>query len=185
VVGQLKIRGYSAYLHPAGDDLLIGIGQDVGRQGRTLGTQISLFDVSDPGNPRLLHQRRLASGSESEVEYDHHAFLYWAPANLAVLPVDASDSSGRTLFNGAIGFRLGRDTGIAEGFRVSHGTRRRPVPVSRSLVVGDTLYTLSESGLAANSMSTFGGLGFVPFPRSHRPMPRRPEAPSPVLRAVP
>ena len=165
VVGQLKIRGYSAYLHPAGDDLLIGVGQDATRGGQALGTQISLFDVSDPRNPRRLHHRTLASGSWSEVEYDHHAFLYWPPAKLAVLPVDADDSRGRSLFNGAIGFRLGADTGIAEGFRVSHGTQRRPMSVTRSLVVGDTIYTLSGAGLAANSLSTFGGLGFAAFPR--------------------
>ena len=165
VLGELKIRGYSAYLHPAENDLLIGVGQDATRRGRTLGTQISLFDVSDLRSPRRLHSRTVASGSWSEVEYDHHAFLYWAPAKLAVLPVDASDSRERSLFSGAMGFRLGRDSGIAESFRISHGTRTRPVPVRRSLVVGDTLYTLSDTGLASNSLSTFRGLGFVDLSR--------------------
>ena len=46
--GELKIPGYSAYLHPVGDDLLLGVGQDATEQGRRLGTQLSLFDVSDP-----------------------------------------------------------------------------------------------------------------------------------------
>jgi uncharacterized secreted protein with C-terminal beta-propeller domain len=165
VVGELKIRGFSAYLHPAGDDLLIGVGQDATRQGRTLGTQISLFDVSDPANPQRLHQRTVASGSWSEVEYNHHAFLFWPPLKLAVLPVDARDAKHRSLFSGAVGFRIGRTEGIAESFRISHGSRRRPQPVTRSLVVGGSLLTLSEAGLAANSLSTFRGLGFVPFPR--------------------
>ena len=51
VVGELKILGYSAYLHPISDDLLLGVGQDATAQGRTTGTQLSLFDVSDPRNP--------------------------------------------------------------------------------------------------------------------------------------
>ena len=47
VRGELKIRGYSAYLHPVGRDLLLGVGQDATEQGQLLGTQLSLFDVSD------------------------------------------------------------------------------------------------------------------------------------------
>jgi uncharacterized secreted protein with C-terminal beta-propeller domain len=165
VLGELKIRGYSAYLHPAADDLLIGVGQDATRQGRVLGTQLSLFDVSDLRNPRRLHRRTVASGSWSDVEYDHHAFLYWPPAKLAVLPVSAAGARGRSLFDGAMGFRLERNSGIAESFRISHGTPRRPAPISRSLVVRETLYTLSARGLAANRMGTFGGAGFVALPR--------------------
>ena len=48
VVGELKINGYSAYLHPAGDGKLIGVGQEATDQGRVTGTQVSLFDVSNP-----------------------------------------------------------------------------------------------------------------------------------------
>ena len=58
VTGELKILGYSAYLHPVGDDLLLGVGP--GRdatEGARLGTQLSLFDVSDPAEPARLHQR--------------------------------------------------------------------------------------------------------------------------------
>ena len=39
VVGELKITGYSAYLHPIGDGLLMGVGQDATDQGRRLGAQ--------------------------------------------------------------------------------------------------------------------------------------------------
>ena len=52
VRGELKIRGYSAYLHPVGGDLLLGVGQDATEQGQLRGTQLSLFDVSDPAQPR-------------------------------------------------------------------------------------------------------------------------------------
>ena len=46
VRGELKILGYSAYLHPVGDGVLLGVGQDASGQGRIRGTQISLFDIS-------------------------------------------------------------------------------------------------------------------------------------------
>ncbi|MEY2515122.1 MAG: hypothetical protein QOJ89_2480, partial [bacterium] len=45
VVGELKLLGYSAYLHPISDDLLLGVGIDASAEGRRLGTQLSLFDV--------------------------------------------------------------------------------------------------------------------------------------------
>ena len=53
VSGELKIPGYSAYLHPLGDGLLLGVGQDADSDGRTLGAKATLFDVSDPANPRV------------------------------------------------------------------------------------------------------------------------------------
>ncbi|MGL5858339.1 MAG: beta-propeller domain-containing protein [Angustibacter sp.] len=75
VVGELKIRGYSAYLHPAGDGLLLGVGQDATADGRTLGLQLTLFDVSDLAAPRRVDQVRLP-GAWSDVEGDHHAFTF-------------------------------------------------------------------------------------------------------------
>jgi Beta propeller domain len=83
--GELKIPGYSAYLHPVGDGLLLGVGQNATEDGRTLGTQLSLFDVSDPTNPQQIDT--LPIGGSSEVEWDHKAFLYWPEDGTIVLPV--------------------------------------------------------------------------------------------------
>ncbi len=108
VLGELKIAGYSAYLHPLGDDLLLGVGQDATEEGRRLGTQLSVFDVSDLSNVQRVQQRRLATGSSSSAEFDHHAFLYWAPRKLAVIPLSEYGSSGSP-FLGAVGLTVGRD----------------------------------------------------------------------------
>ena len=78
VEGELKILGYSAYLHPLGDGLILGVGQDATEEGRTLGAQLSVFDVADPGNPKRVHQYTMP-GASSDVEFDHRAFLYWSP----------------------------------------------------------------------------------------------------------
>ena len=51
VAGELKILGYSAYLHPVGDGMLLGVGQDATEEGRQLGTQVALFDVSRSREP--------------------------------------------------------------------------------------------------------------------------------------
>jgi uncharacterized secreted protein with C-terminal beta-propeller domain len=163
VAGELKILGYSAYLHPIGDGLLLGIGQDATEEGRRLGTQLSVFDVSDLTRPVRLSQRRIGSTSSSEVEYDHHAFLWWPKSKLAVLPVDVYDGRGDP-FSGAIGFHVARG-GIDEVGRVTHDATEYPVSVRRSVVVGDRLFTVSELGVKASALATFADEAWVPFPQ--------------------
>lgn len=154
--GELEIRGYSAYLHPVAENLLLGIGQDATAGGSTLGTQLSLFDVSDLSHPVRLHQRTIASGSNSAAESDHHAFLWWPKTSLAVLPLQTSEP----VFNGAVGFRVQRDGGIAEAGRVWHPSF--PV-VERALVVGDRLLTLSDQGLMVGSTDTLSTGAWLPL----------------------
>jgi uncharacterized secreted protein with C-terminal beta-propeller domain len=147
LLGELKILGYSAYLHPIADDLLLGVGQDATAEGRLRGTQLSLFDVSDPRRPRRLHQQALASGSSSAVEWDHRAFLHWPRTGLAVLPVDTS----------AAGFRVAR-----RGIEPVGAVSQQGV-ITRSAVIGDRLFTVSDSGVTASPLSTLRGGAWVPF----------------------
>lgn len=76
LTGELKVPGYSAYLHPITEDLLMGVGRSGDADGRITGAQISLFDVSDPVHP-VLADTLTIPGASSDVEWDHHAFLYW------------------------------------------------------------------------------------------------------------
>ncbi len=168
VAGELKIRGYSAYLHPIEDDLLLGVGQDATAGGSRLGTQLSLFDVGDPARPRRLHRLTVQRDSSSDVEYDHHAFLWWGPAKLAVMPVHSyAEFDDAPPFSGAIGFGVDRTSGIVERGRASHDedAERYPWPVERSFVVGGRLFTLSQLGLEANSLDNLAEQAFLPFPR--------------------
>lgn len=161
VLGALKVRGYSAYLHPVGRDLLLGVGQDATEEGRVLGTQLSLFDVSNLRRPARLDALPLGASS-SEVEYDPHAFLFWPARALAVLPVQialVASSSARQPFAGAIAVRVARK-GIERLGRITHPGDE---PVRRSIVVGDRLYTVSERGIKANSLATLADVAWVPF----------------------
>jgi uncharacterized secreted protein with C-terminal beta-propeller domain len=163
VAGELKIRGYSAYLHPLGDELLLGVGQDATAEGRQLGTQVSLFDVSSLAKPARLHQRTLADGGSSEAEWDHHAFLWWAPTKLAVLPLE-DWAAGPGGFAGAIGLSVERAAGIGVAGRASHGDGDWKPPVRRSLVVGGRLVTISDIGIEQNGLSDLAEEDWLAFP---------------------
>ncbi len=148
--GELKITGYSAYLHPVGEDLLLGVGREATDTGRVTGAKVSLFDVSDPANPRTLDSLVLEGGS-SEVEWDARAFLWWAPKQLAVVPV----SNWRNNYFGALALRVNADADSPEIeliARISHDVATRPT--------GDTegceWYNVPSSSLSwtAGSLST-------------------------------
>ena len=151
--GELKIPGYSAYLHPVGDGLLIGVGQDATDTGRTTGTQLSLFDVSDPTDPQRIST--LPIGGFSEVEWDHKAFLFWEPDGTIVLPVSPGwsdcgpneDCLSKDIVGaggGAVVAELdGRDL-VARG-TISHSSPSRSGcwnPLQRSIAIGDELVTV-------------------------------------------
>jgi uncharacterized secreted protein with C-terminal beta-propeller domain len=106
LAGELKIPGYSAYLHPIGEGLLLGVGQDADLDGRVKGTQVAVFDVTDPSAPRQQDKLTLP-GSYSQAEWDHHAFLYWAATGTAVLPIQQARND--VWWSGALAFGVGRD----------------------------------------------------------------------------
>lgn len=116
VRGELKITGYSGQLHPIGPDLVLGIGQEATEQGRTTGAKMTLFDVSNLDAPVDLDTWTLPN-AYTEAEWDHRSFLWWAPENLAVFPINSWSEN----FWGAVAFRVDRENGISEFGRIDHG----------------------------------------------------------------
>lgn len=171
VAGELKLLGYSAYLHPVGNGLLLGIGQDATDQGRLLGAQASLFDVSDPAAPKLLDRRSLGANAWTPVESDHHAFTWWPARSLALLPVSGAD------FTGAVALTVGR-TALADAGRVAAPAT---ATFTRSVVVGDRVLLVDPStGVQAAALDGLGAQGWLAFPT-----PVLPPQPIPVATAGP
>lgn len=153
VTGELKIPGYSAYLHPIGNGRLLGVGRDATPEGRTTGAKVSLFDVSNPRNPIEVDSWTL-EGSYSSAEWDHRAFLYWAPERIAVLPLSVfSGSRGGESFYGSIVLDIGGEisergniTHICCGPNFNRGIRR-------NFVLGRAnLWSLSFSAIQVNAI---------------------------------
>jgi len=160
VVGELKIPGYSGYLHPIGENLLLGVGQSGLDSGiapspttrrSQVGVQFSLFDISDPAAPRRIDTQTYGGGAAA-AEFDPKAFLYWEPRNLIIAPTNLhGDYRGKGAFSGVVLLRADAD-GLKELGRLA--TSKAYGTVNRSLVVGDTVYMLTDHALQANSLDT-------------------------------
>ena len=97
LLGQLKIPGYSDYLHPLNASHLIGVGKDAEVTGRVLGLKLALFDASDVSNPREAFTTVVgARGTDSEALRDHKAFVYDDVRRLLVLPLTLYGEAGGT-----------------------------------------------------------------------------------------
>jgi hypothetical protein len=124
VLGELKIPGFSTYLHPVGDGLLLGIGQDATDEGRTTGSQASLFDVSNLADPQRVDQIGFGENSYSAVDWDPKAFLFWAERDLAVIPVSAWNYNEQTGEEGnsstAVLVQINDDGSLTELGRIGH-----------------------------------------------------------------
>ena len=156
--GELKITGYSSYLHPIGADRLIGVGQEATESGGTIGLQVSLFDTSDPAAPAKLDGEVLRN-SWSEAEWDPHAFLSWEPTSQVMVPVSGDRQSGLLVLT------VTADGLVQDGLvTLDEGAQIDPyMAPTRSIVVDDRLYTLWWNGIQGNDLDTLEPLGWSPF----------------------
>ena len=160
VLGELKIPGYSGYLHPIGENLLLGVGQSGSEANAEPGVQFSLFDISDPTYPRRIATHTEGAGSAG-AEFDPKAFLYWQPRDLIIAPAEVyGDDQGRGAFSGVVLLRATED-GLTElgKVRVAAGDGM----ASRSFVIGDDVFVLSDQALQSTSLDTLRPIDKLPL----------------------
>lgn len=97
ILGQLKIPGYSNYLHPYDETTLIGFGRQTQELegGRVLnkGLKLSLFDVTNVAAPKEAATYEFGdAASTSQALYDHHAFYFSKEKSLLALPVELNEN---------------------------------------------------------------------------------------------
>jgi hypothetical protein len=168
LLGELKIPGFSEYLHPVGEGLLLGVGREVDPEtGIDEGLKVSLFDVSDPLTMRETDQIVLPM-ARSEVSTDHRAFLWDPSRRQAVVPVELSgcDMSGRcdgTPGGAALVLRADRD-GLVEVGRFAH----EPMPgwslqPNRTVLVDDDLWSVSIASIGRTDADAPTGAALLRF----------------------
>lgn len=174
ILGELKIPGYSDYLHPYDETHLIGIGKDTEENewGGIIptGVKIALFDVSDLTNPRLIDSIILGEkGSESAILSDHRAFLLDKERDIMVIPirevrknpVTGSKYEGsytEDVWQGAYVFGINPEKGFIEKGTIQQGDEGDKKiwwygsKVLRSLFIDDVLYTVSRDMIVASDL---------------------------------
>ncbi|QST00789.1 beta-propeller domain-containing protein [Pontibacillus sp. ALD_SL1] len=166
VLGELKIPGFSDYLHPLGEDHLIGIGQDteiVKSDGRervvTKGVKLSLFDVSDVSNPVEKDVAIIGGkGSYTDVSHDHKALYIHPEENLFGLPVQVSEEYERKA-QGAYLYKITPENGFELQTTITNEDGDRPhvryeSRITRLISINDTLFTLSHNELKGVDLNT-------------------------------
>lgn len=92
IIGELKVPGYSSYIHPYKENLLITLGKDVKVVDKGVwdqGVQLSMFDVSVFDTPALLNKLVIGDrGTESLALYEHRAFTFWESEGLLAIPIE-------------------------------------------------------------------------------------------------
>jgi inhibitor of cysteine peptidase len=188
VLGELKIPGFSDYLHPMGEGYLIGVGKETKENewgGVSLkGVKVALFDVTDVTDPKQVDVYEIGGpGSTTEVSQDHKAFLFDDEKDLMVLPIrevkESWDPDNRwrhysqRVWQGAYVFTVDED-GFERRGKVSHyeGDEESrwywgsPWAVRRSLFMDDVLYTISQKKIEMHDLEDVTEINDLDLPYS-------------------
>ncbi|MCG3087099.1 beta-propeller domain-containing protein [Sporosarcina cyprini] len=176
VLGELKIPGFSNYLHPLDENHLIGFGYETVSEKnpsggepfiRTKGMKVSLFDVTDFANPKEKDMVVIGGeGTYSPVQYDHKALFQHAGRNLYGFPVSVYGENGKQhqldfKGAGALIYEITPERGIVlKGDLVRKPDKGQQyeeweTQVQRLLYSKDRLFTVSYNDLNSYDFNTF------------------------------
>ncbi len=187
ILGELKIPGFSDYLHPYDENLIIGVGKETSENdwgGVSIkGVKLSLFNVSDVNNPLQIARYEIGlPGTDSEALRDHKAFLFDKKKNLLVLPIrevmgkeeyDSKLGYYQKIWQGAYVFEI-TPSNISQKGTISHFDNVEmqyyywgsPWAVRRSLFMDDVLYTISARKVMMNNLGNISQINSIDLPFS-------------------
>lgn len=166
VVAELKIPGFSEYMHPMDDNHLLTIGQDATPDGQVLGLALQVFNVTDPKKPTLMHKFAF-SGNDygfSEAQYNHKAFNWYAPLHLLAFPFSGYDSIQGTMRSSLELFDVTLEEGIKKRASIDHSAFFNTDPygycngyygvdVRRGVFIDNYVYAVSYGGVTASDVT--------------------------------
>ncbi len=169
VLGELKIPGYSTYLHPYDETHLIGIGRD----GSSV--KISLFDVSDMTNPIELTNYTITKGetygwTDSSALYEHKAFLFDKEKELLVLPVGNYNKQTAYVFSISLTNDIELRGSISHDVETTKPEEKHYYyyydsgnSIQRAFYIENTLYTISTNMVKMNDLTTLLEINSIPL----------------------
>ncbi len=147
ILGELKISGFSEYLHFYGEDLLLGIGYEADEDtGRTEGIKLSMFDISNPADVKEINKLVLDEYSNSEALHNHHAVLVSASKNIIGFMAMGYDKEYVREYNT---YSYQEKKGFKEKFKIDCTSGEEDNYIyyeARGTYIGDTFYLLMQDG---------------------------------------
>ena len=148
IIGELKIPGFSDYLHPYGKDKLLGIGMDVDEKTMsTDGVKLTMFDISDPENVKEEQTYVIENVYYTDVSYDYKAALVDTEKNLIGFAADSE--GGREYYTFSYDAKQGFECTMHEEI---NGNNMR---ITRGIYIEDTLYVIQGNIIEAYSLKDF------------------------------
>ena len=145
ILGELKIPGFSEYLHPYGDGKLLGIGMDVSVDGFTTeGVKLSMFNVTDPSNVTEENKYTIEESYGTDVGYNYKGVFVDVQKNLF----------GFVTYHDGVTYQL-YTYDEAEGFKEVMSRQLSGYEGSRGLYIGDVFYLVSGNMIESYSMNGF------------------------------
>ncbi len=180
ILGELKVPGYSSYIHPVGDDHLLTIGQDAEDMGDFAwfqGVQISVFDISNLTDPILNDMEIIGTrGTGSEALHDHKAFNYFPPIEVLAFPIrvyeggEGGPDFGELVFSGFHVYDVDLSQGYSLRGQIDHDDFYSADDCTyqwmrRTIIMGDSIVTISNAGMKIHALDDLATLqASVPFP---------------------
>lgn len=180
ILGELKIPGFSNYLHPFDEEHVIGVGRDTKEidNGRIqqLGIKISLFNVSDVNNPKVAGDIIIGdSSTHSEALYNHKAFFFDKTRGVISIPISGDvkglENTSSKMFapdynrwSGFYVFDVDKSNGFEVKGTITHSdsdSRYYGMSNARTFYIDDVLYTASQGYLKMNSFDNLDKINSI------------------------
>lgn len=145
LLGKLKIPGLSDYLHFYDDNLLLGIGRNVNKNGQTNGLKLSMFDIRDPANVKELSHTILKDYDNASALHEHRDVLFYKEKNIFGFSAEHYGNDTSSYKKNYLLFTYTKKSGFSTLLSVS-GSRKEDnlIPYIRGIAINNYLYLISS-----------------------------------------
>ncbi len=151
ILGELKIPGFSEYMYPYGDGLLLGFGMDADENtGRTKDLKLSMFNITDPANVTEQDKTIVDGFTYSPALYNHKAMLVSPDKNLIGFAATGNYYYTKYMiyeYTGT-GFNCKAELTVDNDYKYA-------MDDVRGLFIGDNFYVISRQALQVYDINTF------------------------------
>lgn len=159
ILGELKIPGFSEYMYPYGDGLLLGFGMDADEQtGATKNIKLSMFNIKDPANVTEQNKTIVDGCTYSPALYNHKAMLVQPGKNLIGFATTANYNT--------IKYMIYEYTGEAFNCKAQleiEVSYKYAMDDVRGMFIGNEFYVVSDGTLCVFNMTDFSQIANINF----------------------